>query len=179
MIKDVYFDMDGVITDFDSALEENMGRMYNTKINGFKERTLVTYRFKEYMNIAVSKNLFLYLKENPYLEDFKTAFLYPEFKNKPNLHILSATDNWGVNNKIIIDNKETWLKNHRIYNFFKSVIFVDKGIDKAKYASATSLLIDDNIENCTAFSREGGNSLLYNIDYHHSCLNKIIEVIKY
>lgn len=138
----VYLDMDGVIADWAKQFERFSGGIPVEKYeadHGKSQR----YHF-------VRKNSPDYYSTMPWMKDGELLY---NFLKCCDTEILShATDSRATKGKLI------WLKNN---NVKLKPNLVGKSVDKAKYATPDSILIDDKPENIDEFVKAGGKGILH------------------
>ena len=134
--------MDGVISDWAKQFERYSG--------GIPVEQYEADRGKEARYQFVKKNSPDYYASMPWMKDGELLY---NFLNCCDTEILShATDSEATKGKLI------WLKNNNIK--FKPNL-VGRSIDKAKYATHDSILIDDKPENIDEFVKAGGKAILH------------------
>ena len=136
----IFLDMDGVICDFDGRFEELIHYTpkefeYKFGTEAFKKEVLQhgTKFWSEIKWTADGRLLWNYLKK--YAPNILTRPLDPE--------------------------KSTMGKIEWIYRHLGKNVSFNFAKDKSLYADITSILIDDNEENCTAFRKAGGKAILF------------------
>lgn len=139
MIKTIYLDMDGVLDDFDSFADRcKIWREDVHKVN-WKKVDFIGEKF--WFNIKPFEDgLWLY----------EYLLVLCDEKNIK-LKILSAGPGEKCNR-----GKRLWLEKWCPEIKPEDIIIEQKGIDKAKYASSDSILIDDAEKNIEAFQNAGG-----------------------
>ncbi len=134
--------MDGVISDWAKQFERYSG--------GIPVEQYEADRGKETRYQFVKKNSPDYYASMPWMKDGELLY---NFLNCCDTEILShATDSEAKKGKLI------WLKNNNIE--FKPNLVI-RSIDKAKYATHDSILIDDKPENIDEFVKAGGKAILH------------------
>jgi hypothetical protein len=154
-IETVYLDMDGVISDFHSRVEELSGRKFHTMSQD------------EVWSYAILPNFFS--DANPILNSHKLVeYLLDSYVD---VIVLSSTgiDDDEELHRRTMDEKLEFLDKH--FPKFDDVFFVRDGSHKCKYASPYSLLIDDRSKAVTPFIREGGSAIL------HRDIDETIEIL--
>lgn len=144
-IKSIYLDMDGVISDFHSRVEELSGRKFHTLTQDeVWEYAILPKFFSEAKPMPNSHKLVEYL-----LESFCDVC------------ILSSTgiDDDEKLHRRIMDEKLEFLDKH--FPEFDDVFFVKDGSDKWRYADPWTLLIDDREKATVPFTRGGGKVILH------------------
>lgn len=153
----VYCDMDGVLADFDQYYKVCFDKHTkdckdDNELWGRINRRRVYYKtgwFDQLFKCAGAQTLFNFIQEN-----FPFA-------------ILTAT---GIDREHAVKEKTAWLSEH--LNYKGNIFFVTSGKDKAKYANATSILIDDRMKAIGPFREAGGIGIL------HENWTKTIEELK-
>ena len=144
MIDQIYLDLDGVLADFPKSAKILMGNDYEKLSND---------DFWKYVNSV--DHIFLHLDPMP---KYKTLLNYLESTKIP-LAILTAIPRPTGNLKTAEEDKIAWVRKHLSETI--PVITVIGGSNKAKYATPTSLLIDDLKSNIDAFIQAGGQAILH------------------
>ncbi len=89
-------------------------------------------------------------------------FLHILNTHRINVDILSATGTDNLDDHLrIADEKSCWLKRQQIHKFIRNVDFVQTSSEKSKFASPTTLLVDDFDQNCNAWHKAGGPSIMH------------------
>jgi hypothetical protein len=155
-ITKIYLDMDGVIADFNKRYKE----LYD-----IEPKEADTYKtFEKYFLQFISGENFATLDLMPdamVLIDFLRNLSVPT-------EILSSTSSESKH-EAIQKQKLEWLKTHSIE--FNPVLVPGKRL-KRKYATETSLLIDDTEQNIDQWRQDGG------IAIHHQDITTTIGILK-
>jgi predicted nucleotidyltransferase len=138
----IYVDMDGVLTDWEKQFETYSG--------GIPVSTYEASHGKKRRYNFVRKNSPDFYATMPWMTDGK--LLYDFVKDLPSEILSHATDPECETGKL------TWLKNNGV-NLKPNL--VRNRVDKAKYASPNSILIDDKPENVQEFTNAGGIGILH------------------
>lgn len=161
MKKFIYFDMDGVLTDFNRFLQE---RNLIDYAYGNNERKNASVQAEKVIELTRDERIFANLYPSPYLEDFKD--LINELKQNPDVHVSTLTSLGGhFKTSDIYHQKYEWLKEHGIDIPLLAVPYSD---EKKYLAHGSSFLIDDHIKNVNQFHENGGWVFHYDMEYHHS-----------
>lgn len=154
MINQIFLDLDGVMTDLPKSAKRLMGDDYGS---------LPADDFWKHLNSV--DHFFLHLDPMP---KYKTLWNYLQSTKIP-LTILTAIPRPTGNLKTAEEDKIAWVRKYLSETI--PVITVIGGINKAKYATSDSLLIDDLKRNTDAFIEAGGHSIL-----HTSISRTIVEL---
>jgi hypothetical protein len=153
----IYFDMDGVLSDFAKMFSDNYGTHIDTwalKDEVLWPMIMKIDKFWENMErVKGSKELWDYA--------YKIA----------NVEILSG---YSRHDKRSIEGKKVWLKkNLSGYNFKTNLVLAK---EKQKFADPNSILIDDILNNVNQFKSNGGNTIHFkNPDQAKKELTIILE----
>lgn len=139
----IYVDMDGVLSDWESQFKRYSG--------GVSVDTYDSMHGKKKRYELVSKSSPTYYANMPWMKDGK--LLYNFVKEFPNVEILSHAPNKGA-----YIGKMQWLKNNKVP---LKANLVSNREDKAKYANADSILIDDRDDVVNEFIQAGGKAILH------------------
>lgn len=141
----IYVDMDGVIADFDGALREKLGLSFKDDHKGKvwgriqKHNDTVEPWFYSLPKMADADELWDFVNEH--------------FEN---VAVLSAS---GTTPRDAPGQKKAWMGDHFGYHVETHV--VQSSSDKAKFANANSLLIDDRERSTKPFMNAGGMVILH------------------
>jgi hypothetical protein len=162
-IKAVNFDMDGVMTNFIPSVKKITGKTVD-EIEAMPEEE--KYR---YLSDFKKNGFFKKMIPMPYLNAL-VELMKVLRENGIEVNVLSSAGNEHFD-KCRAD-KMAWLRSH--VNFkFDNVRIVPKSPDKAKYAGAGIILIDDREKALKPFKAAGG------IAVHHTAPHKtLVEVMK-
>jgi 5'-nucleotidase len=140
----VFFDMDGVLADWEGKFAKHFGT----------ERDPWTIPDKEMWPMV--KNVDNYWEDLEFMKDTQKVWDYA--KKNANIEILSGYSN---HDKRSIPGKKTWLKKHKdkLGTGFK--INLVRAFEKADYANENAILIDDLEKNIKAFREKGGKAILF------------------
>ena len=138
-IRDVFFDMDGTLFDYDTQILNIGGRPLSELTKEEKYKVSSTHGFFSTMPI--------YEGVDELFEIIKKAGV--------NVHILSAV---GEREPSRITKEKTQALHDKLSHWkLKSVIFVNRSVDKAFYAKDSRLLIDDRERAFSPFKYAGGH----------------------
>lgn len=175
MIRTVYFDMDGVLTDlFSVILDAFECNDAEELLNGYTPQQLNNFLLSE----VEYGNLFTRLpRANGFYRVI--ALIDDCIKERYRVSILSSLGGLGINGDgglTVIKQKKTWLIQnlgvHR-YNHMLAPKFVYECHEKASFANPQSLLIDDRSKNCDGFMRAGGHAYHYGHDRSESSIKAL------
>lgn len=142
--KTVYFDMDGVIADFNGSYMKH----FNKDASGF-----AIPDDELWPNILSVEN---------YWEDLEfmlgTLPVWKYAMENANVEILSA---YSSHDRRSVNGKKVWLKKHKdkLGKGFK--INLVKAYEKQQFANENSILIDDLENNIKQFNAKGGKGILF------------------
>lgn len=139
----IYVDMDGVLSDWEEQFKRYSG--------GIPVDTYDSLYGKQKRYELVNKNSPPYYANMPWMKDGK--LLYNFVKEFPHVEILSHAPDKGA-----YIGKMQWLKSNKIP--LKANLVSDRE-DKAKYANAESILIDDRDDVVNEFIQAGGKAILH------------------
>ena len=144
-ITKIYLDMDGVLCDFEKKYEE----LYKESPKATRERKLFSNNWHDFVNTKQFENLVY----------FPGALRLMKYVNSLNIpvEILSSSGGKTYHSEVE-QQKIKWLKMHNIH--YKSNI-VEGRRAKAKYATPTTVLIDDTPEVIKFFEDAGGIGILH------------------
>lgn len=146
--KTFYFDMDSVLTDFDTHCINLVGKTMIDMTS--KEKKLV-------WNDLLHNNGFYNLEPLEGFEKLK-EFILTELIGKADVGILTSTGRLS-NHNITTTQKRQWLKNHGLGSI--ACITVPGKEYKKAYATPDSFLLDDHPENIGGFVNAGGVGYTY------------------
>ena len=148
MIK-IYFDMDGVLADFDKKIDEVKGRQKkNGKPNWFKLKAIGPKFWSEMEVIPYGRSL--YNKLNGFVKDAKSIGVDIEIGIMSAIYLQEGKDG-----------KREFLKKHFPEIKEDMIKIINKGSMKFKEADAFSILIDDNEDNVKEWNEAGGKAFLF------------------
>ena len=144
---ELYVDLDGVIVDFADFSKDLTGIDINGA--GKDDRN----KFWKHIERHVKQG-------NPFFASMKPladAFHLWNYVLKYEPTVLSATGHiFGAG-----DEKRAWVRNHLGHRAAEKAIFVRNSRDKAKYATSTSVLIDDRKKSIDPWVEAGGIGILH------------------
>lgn len=154
MIK-IYFDMDGVLADFDKKIEEVNGRNKKTgKPNWFKLKAIGPSFWADMEVIPYGQ--ILYNKINGFAKDAKDLDIDIEIGIMSAIYLQEGKDG-----------KREFLKKHFPEIKEDMIKIINKGSMKFKEADSQSILIDDNEDNVKQWNEAGGKAFLFKPNEHH------------
>lgn len=139
----IYVDMDGVLSDWEDQFKRYSG--------GIAVDTYDSLYGKKKRYELVNKNSPTYYANMPWMKDGK--LLYNFVKEFPHVEILSHAPDKGA-----YIGKMQWLKSNQIP---LKANLVSNREDKAKFANAESILIDDREDIVSDFIKAGGKAILH------------------
>lgn len=167
-IDTVFFDMDGVLADFDERCVDILGESLDSwAVKNRKEDgsdPVVDFLKKE-----VKNDFFEHLLP---MRDFAKmhSLMYTMERNGYDVAILTAVGkSYGI--KEVIDQKREWLRTYGLshFPFYYTII----GKDKGQFAAPNRLLIDDTVKCYESFMKAGGSCIL-----HSSYCDTYEELVK-
>lgn len=141
----IYVDMDGVIADFDGALREKLGLSFKDDHKG-----KVWGRIQRH-NDQVEP--WFYSLPKMADADMLWEFVTEHFEN---VEVLSAC---GTTPRDAAGQKKAWMGDNYGYHYVANV--VHSSSDKATFAHANALLIDDREKSTKPFAKAGGMTILH------------------
>lgn len=154
----IYVDLDGVLADLTSYIEQLLGVKLHTQSDG---------------NWANDDEIWDRIREIPgepnfdQLKPLPDAMVLWNFVKPYNPHILTATGYPVAENA---RKKRAWVQKH--LTGYEDIITVEKSKLKAQYASPTSILIDDRTKSIRPWKQAGGIGVL------HKNAGKTIQKLK-
>jgi FMN phosphatase YigB (HAD superfamily) len=150
--KTVYFDMDGVLVDFDAGVKELCG---NLSLKQFKQKVFID-KDPEYAKPFWDQFDFSGLKQLP-----SGIKILKFLKDKDvKIAILSSTGGPKHHEKTKAS-KSKWLRDNKLKELFDKIVFVPGAKLKKNYAAPNTFLIDDLKSNVTEFKEAGGRAILH------------------
>jgi hypothetical protein len=156
MIKKAYIDMDGVLADLTSKMEEVRC--------SFDPTSPYFVNHREFFETFIKNQYFKYFNKLPF-QKILDFLINKEIE----LEVLSSI---GSNkNMELVDHKTYWIEQHYPNTFLKLNFVPGKKL-KRKYASNDAILIDDHPANINDFIISGGLGIL------HESEEKTLEILK-
>lgn len=161
MIKKLYFDMDGVLVDWDRSLEDL----------GIKNQYGEEFHTYDWLYREIDTNNFFHrLHPSDHLEDWIDMIRVAKcLFGEDSVGILSSLGGCppGIDTKAA-EQKERWLLDHIFpHEKIHDLNFVEHKEHKRNYADEGCWLIDDNPENVATFIYNGNQqAFLYSIENH-------------
>lgn len=162
MINIVYFDMDGVLADFEKTLSRMVGKPFDEILHESGDDPIGDYL----LQLTHSKKFFEKMDAMPEFPIFHRLIF--ELLSQKNLEVMILTATGSPNPETVRDQKKAWLRNNGLERI--PVIDVLKSRYKCEYASPDSLLIDDREKAVMPFVENGGKAIL-----HHNIRETIIS----
>lgn len=152
----VYFDLDGVLADFDGRVE----MLTKTK------RTLLTTK---QLWAAVNKDTEFFRSLEPFESMVTVARHLIELG--VDVRVLTAT---GNEYSVVAPQKMAWVQEHLGLDKHK-VVIVKSGTDKAVWATPNSILVDDTPKVINAWREAGGVGILHKDDTTPVSIFEVLE----
>jgi 5'(3')-deoxyribonucleotidase len=152
MIKMIYVDMDGVLSDFRKRFIER-----------FKEAPEIDYPSKNKEKVAYKGRFATMVEERQFatldpMPDFQEGLKFlASIENKYVIKLLTSTARIELLQSVS-NQKEQWLHD---YDITYPAIFVPGKILKQHYSRSDRLLIDDTIDNIDQWRAKGGKAILH------------------
>jgi len=163
-IEHLYFDMDGLLCNFNKKCIEIMGHVFDEE-----------NAKKCWKKISETSDFWISLECYDKLDQFLDTIIPILNEKNINYHILTGTSSSSEceRDKIIWVNKNIskWFQPHHVH--------LCKSKNKKFYATPNSILIDDRPSNIEDWSEHGGVSIWHNSDHetYDELLQKIIAII--
>lgn len=160
-IRELFFDMDGVQADFVASVP---------KITGMTAKEIDALLNKgEWLGEHIAKGMFLRFKP---MKDIKTLVELMKMAREAGVKVSVLSSAGYEHFEKAKADKKAWLKREIDFNFDR-VIIVPKSTDKAKYANAGTILVDDREKAIKPFKAAGGNTVT-----HTKAHKTVVEVMK-
>jgi len=154
-IEKVYFDMDGVLCNFEKRYTELFGAVDPLGEDAYTRRA----------NKHTSNNWFEFIESHQFeiLQPMPGAFDMLAYVRKSNIPIEILTSSGSLRSSVkyhnlVADQKAVWLKKHGIA--YKINVVRNRKM-KAEYAASNIILIDDTPDVIEAFDKAGGIGILH------------------
>ena len=158
----IYLDMDGVIAHFEKAYRA-MWHEYEFDRDRFHEAVL-------------NRKIFETLDWMPNGEFLVNVLRSLEKEYDVTIEMLTSTGSKRTDMKVSgIEQKTKWLADHGI---MWKANFVSSKPEKAKFATPTSILIDDSIGCIEPFIKAGGFGILYHDSFPNTSVFEIVNILK-
>lgn len=168
----IYLDMDGVVADFINQYLD-LAKHLNIKYNG--SRTDNTANPALFRIAVLEHEIFRNLSLMPHAQMLIDYLI--RIQNETGLEIEMLTSVNSYSSDIVQQvslQKNDWLKKN---NILWKVNFVKENVEKSKYASPSTLLIDDNQQCIQPFLRQRGFAIHYNC-FDEAFINDLILTLK-
>lgn len=157
MTKRIYFDMDGVLVNFEpSYMLATGGITHNDDSKVYRAVTKLLSQTDFFLNLPPSVHFYDLVNYMMKLTELGIE-----------VHILTSLgENWNVDRGVkTYANKVAWLKRYLSPIFDKYTFHaVPSAGDKARYGDMYSFLIDDRADTCENFNRNFGRSYVFDIE---------------
>jgi len=160
-IRQIFLDMDGVLSDFESKITEMLGSKVWNDDAGHKV-------YDDHKRELTSKHMFRRMDPLP------DAWKLTDWCLNSGIHTEILTAAGTVNREIVVRDKIEWIREH--INPYWTVIPTFKGSQKAAFAHKKAVLIDDRDKNIELWIKAGGIGILHTTaDNTIKQLNEIIN----
>lgn len=172
----VYFDMDGVLTDLDGMLAEKAG----VPREAMKDRSLRS----QWIVNSIEEDQVAHWRDIPpnRNDEFRAVMSWLRMKEVP-IEILTS-----YGESTIVDcgalahaGKVKWIMTYYLAEFRNSTIARFNGVQncwqKQHYATSTSLLVDDQVENVEQWRAAGGRAILYDMEHHDDFIEEFERTV--
>ena len=146
----VYFDMDGVIADWEEGFKDTFPNMSIEEYNRLPKDLKAKYKD----NIANDKSYYYRLKP------MKAGIGYLRYLVDAGYDVEILTSCGEINTKEVVKQKKRWVKKH-LSGLNIKFNYTTKSEDKARYATKDTVLIDDREKSIVPFKRAGGKVIHY------------------
>jgi len=145
-IRQIFLDMDGVLTDFESKITEMLGeKVWNTDAGHAV--------YDAHKRELTSKHMFRKMDPLP------DAWKLTDWCINSGIHTEILTAAGTVNRELVVRDKIEWIREH--INPYWTVIPTFKGSQKAAFAHKKAVLIDDRDKNIDCWVDAGGIGILH------------------
>jgi|TARA_R100000027_G_C2244784_1_gene92978 5'(3')-deoxyribonucleotidase len=145
-IRQIFLDMDGVLSDFESKITEMLGSKVWNDDAGHKV-------YDDHKRELTSKHMFRRMDPLP------DAWKLTDWCLNSGIHTEILTAAGTVNREIVVRDKIEWIREH--INPYWTVIPTFKGSQKAAFAHKKAVLIDDRDKNIELWIKAGGIGILH------------------
>lgn len=174
-INKVYFDMDGVLADFDRELETITGKTIS------EIRSMPFEDAEELVVGLISSNpeFFANLQPTRYFEGMVDFMKYLVDQGvEVNILTSMGRDFYKDFDATTHKAKSEWLEKYGLSEIVSNMCTVPKCCMKQYYAEPNSMLIDDKKSNCQEFSAKGGVSINVDLGWEQFDVTKVFESAK-
>lgn len=174
-INKVYFDMDGVLADFNRELETTTGKTISEiRSMPFEEAEELVVGL-----IASNPEFFANLQPTRYFECMVDFMKYlAEQGVEVNILTSMGRDFYKDLDVTTHKAKSEWLEKYGLSGIVSNMCTVPKCSMKQYYAEPNSMLIDDKKSNCEEFSAKGGVSINVDLGWERFDATKVFESVK-
>tara|TARA_R100001443_G_C3353290_1_gene177310 strand:- start:1068 stop:1643 length:576 start_codon:yes stop_codon:yes gene_type:complete len=145
-IRQIFLDMDGVLSDFESKITEMLGSKVWNDDAGHKV-------YDDHKRELTAKHMFRLMDPLP------DAWKLTDWCLNSGIHTEILTAAGTVNREIVVRDKIEWIREH--INPYWTVIPTFKGSQKAAFAHKKAVLIDDRDKNIELWIEAGGIGILH------------------
>jgi FMN phosphatase YigB (HAD superfamily) len=159
-IREILFDMDGTIVDFEEQVKIRTGR------NVFTHNVIDSSWIDQYLEKEVPTGLFTELNPLPDFEKMKNLIYFFDEQGYDIAFLSSCTHQWYLD---IYKQKRIWLDKFGLDDY--PLYGVKHSHEKGQYATEASLLIDDYHVSVDSFVNAGGHAIK-----HTTAENTILQL---
>ena len=145
-IRQIFLDMDGVLSDFESKITEMLGSKVWNDDAGHKV-------YDDHKRELTSKHMFRRMDPLP------DAWKLTDWCLNSGIHTEILTAAGTVNRELVVRDKVEWIREH--INPHWTIIPTFKGSQKAAFAHKKAVLIDDREKNIDCWVEAGGIGILH------------------